>query len=82
MRTVGVISTLVADDAQIHGIMKEKQDLDCVTVRLSPDAEHDEMTPIATLAGDMKREKVLANIVPLFCTRGGRAAGQVIQRRR
>ena len=66
---------------QIHRIMKESQDLDHVVVLSTPDAEHDEMTPLATLAGDMKRENPLENIVPLFCTHGGRAGGQVIQRR-
>jgi hypothetical protein len=42
---------------QIHGVMKDAQDLDHVAVRRTPDAEHDEMTPLAALAGDVKREK-------------------------
>lgn len=67
---------------QIHGVMKEAQDLDHVTVRRAPDAEHDEMATFAALAGDVKREKPLQDVVPLFCTDDGRTGGQIIQRRR
>ncbi len=41
---------------QIHGVMKEAQDLDHVTVRHPSDAEQNEMTTLAALAGDVKRE--------------------------
>ena len=60
---------------QFHGVMKEAQDLDHVTVRRTPDAEHDEMATLAALRGDVKREKPLQDVVPLFCTDGGRTGG-------
>ena len=66
---------------QIHGVMKEAQDLDHVTVRRPSDAEHDEMTPLAALAGDVQCENSLQDVVPLFCTDDGRAGSQIIQRR-
>jgi len=64
---------------QIHGVMKEAQDLDRVAVRSAPEAEHDEMTP---LARDVKREEPPQDVVPLFRTRYGRADSQLIERRR
>lgn len=33
---------------QLHGVMKEAQDLDHVAVRSTPDSEHDEMTSLAS----------------------------------
>ena len=39
---------------QIHRVMKQAQDLDHVTVLIMSDPEHDEMTPFAPLASDMK----------------------------
>ena len=66
---------------QIHGVMKEAQDLDHVAVGCPSDAEHDEMKPLAGLAGDVQCENSLQNVVPLFCTDDGRAGSQIIQRR-
>ena len=65
---------------QIHGVMKEAQHIDHVTVRLAPDAKHDDMTPFAARAGDVKGKDPLENIVPLSCARRSRAGGQGIQR--
>jgi hypothetical protein len=44
---------------QIHGVMKDAQYLDHISVRCTPDPEHNEMTPLTALAGDVKREKPL-----------------------
>jgi len=67
---------------QIHGVMKEAQDLDHFVIRSTPDAEHHKMTPLAALAGDVKRENSLQDVVSLFRTDDGRAGSQIIQRRR
>ena len=66
---------------QIHRIVKEAQDLDHVVVRSTPDAEHYKMTPLASLAGNEKRENSLEDIVPLFRTNDGRAGSEIIERR-
>ncbi|MCL4775563.1 MAG: hypothetical protein KJZ98_16615, partial [Burkholderiaceae bacterium] len=42
---------------QIQYVMKQAQDLDHVAVRRPCDAEHDEMTPSAALAGDVQRDR-------------------------
>ena len=55
---------------QIHGVMKKAQKIDHVVVRSLPYAKHDEMTPPAALAGDVKREKSLQDVVSLFYTDG------------
>ena len=67
---------------QIHGVMKEAQDLDHVVVRSAPDAEYDEMAPLAALAGDVKCENSLQDVVSFFRTDDGRTGSQIIQRRR
>ena len=67
---------------QIHRIMKESQDLDHVVVLSTPDAKHYKMPSLAALAGDVKRENPLEDVVPLFRTRDGRADSQIVQRRR
>ena len=67
---------------QIHGVMKKAQDLDHLSVPDTPDAEQDEVTPFAVLAGDMKREESLGNVVALSCADDRRAGGQVAQCRR
>jgi len=67
---------------QIHGVVKEAQDFDHLAVRSAPDAEHDEMTPLAALAGDVKRENALQDVISLSCTDDCRTGGQIIQRRR
>ena len=65
---------------QIHGVMKEAQDLDHVTVRRPSDAEQDEMTTLAALAGDVKRENSFQDVIPLPRAHDGRAGSQIIQR--
>ena len=40
---------------QIHGVMKKAQDLDHLAALVMSNPEHDEMTPFAALASDVKR---------------------------
>lgn len=67
---------------QIHGVVKEAQDFDHLAVRSAPDAEKDEMTPFAALAGDVKRGNALQDVISLSCADDCRTGGQIIQRRR
>ena len=40
---------------QIHGVLKDVQNLDQLLVRRTHDAEHREVTPLAAGAGDVQR---------------------------
>ena len=66
---------------QIHGVMKEAQDLDHVVVRCGPDAEHHKMTPPSVIASDVNGKNPLEDGVSPYRTDDGRAGGQIIQRR-
>jgi len=64
---------------RIHRVMKEAKDLDYLAAVLMADPEHDEMTPFAALASDMKRVESLGNVAAFACTRDGRTSGQGFQ---
>ena len=64
---------------KIHRLMKEAKDLDHIEAVFMSDPKHDEMTPFAALASDMKREESLGDILAFSCTREGRAGGQGFQ---
>lgn len=67
---------------QIHRVVKESQDLDHLAALIMSSPEHDEMSPLASLASDMKRGYSLGDVAAFPCTRDGRAGGQIVQRNR
>lgn len=67
---------------KIQGVVKEAKDFDLPAVLGASDTEHDEMTPLASLAGDVQRANTPQDVISLTHTRDCRPARQISQRRR
>ncbi len=65
---------------EIHGLMKDAQDVDYVPSLIPPGPEQDEMTSFVTLPGNMERGQFPGNVAAFSCTRDSRPGGQILQR--
>ena len=64
---------------QVHGIVKNSQDVDYFMAPIAPCTEHDDVSAFATLACNMQGEQSPGNIVSRFYADDFRASSQRLQ---